>query len=135
MIRRCFEVLADGRPIALFLADLAVTPLERAIGFSGRTAVLADEAILFVFDSETRTPFTMRDTLVSLDLAFADADGRFIETRSITWLDPAPIVPRAPYRYALEMPAGGFWRYGIAVGRSIRAAVPAETFTAGRVFR
>ena len=75
--------------------------------------------MLFVFGEERTGGFWMKDTLVPLDIAFADADGtiRAVLTMTPCEADPCPTYdPEVPYTMALEVPAGWFERNGIWPG-------------------
>jgi hypothetical protein len=79
-----------------------------------------DDGMLFVFDEATQGSFWMKDTLIPLDIAFWDADGRI---HTITRMEPCDLgtdcpsyVPDEPYLFALEMNAGWFAEHGVEVG-------------------
>ncbi len=73
------------------------------------------DGMVFVYRSSTSTPFHMENTLIPLDIAFFAADGSFV---SKTMMEPCVVedCPRysaaGRYRYAIEVPAGGFERVG-----------------------
>ncbi|MCS7006262.1 MAG: DUF192 domain-containing protein [Gaiellaceae bacterium] len=95
----------DGVP---FRPELALTPEERARGLMGRARAPAD-GMLFVFPSDTRGAFWMKNTRVPLRIVFFDARGvRVRELRMAPCrADPCPLYdPRRSYRFALELPAG-----------------------------
>jgi len=103
----------NGRAAALD-ARIARTPAARAMGFTGRTSLAPDEAILFAFPEDTRTPFTLAATGVALDLAFFDAAGRMVGAHyGARARDPRPYGAPGPYRYALEVPAGWLAAHGV----------------------
>jgi uncharacterized membrane protein (UPF0127 family) len=65
--------------------------------------------MLFVFDAETTSRFTMQDTLIPLDIAFFDADGALVDVLQMEPCKQEPCVlyaASAPFRFALEAPAG-----------------------------
>ena len=78
--------------------------------------------MLFSFPRDTRTPVSMTEMVMPLDVAFLDAAG---VVGSTVELDPVPAARRASYRghlpqemfrYALELLQGGAARFGIAPG-------------------
>jgi uncharacterized membrane protein (UPF0127 family) len=78
------------------------------------------DGMLFAFATENSTSFWMRNTPQELGIAFFDGDGKFVSaTRMYPCGDRAdcPQYPAAaPYRYAIEVPAGNLGRLGIGVG-------------------
>lgn len=127
-VARVRLVLYGARgPVALE-AGVARTPAERARGFAGRTALGPGEALLFAFPADTRAAFTLARTGVALDVLFLDASGRAVAAfRSVPAWWPAPFAPAAPYRYALETPAG--WLAARGVGAGAVAAWTTPSFT------
>jgi len=114
-----------------FEAWLAESGAQQRRGLMDATeqdlAPLADgtpRAMLFLFDEDQRLGFFMRDTEVPLDLAYATADGRIVETHRLVPLDETLVVARDPVRYALEARQGAFVAYGIGLGDVI--ALPAR---------
>lgn len=99
-----------GRRLVLAVAD---TPLERATGLMFITELDDLDGMLFVYRSDTDTPFHMENTLIPLDIAFFTADGELV---SKTTMEPC-VSDDCPdyraegrYRYAIEVPAGEFDR-------------------------
>ena len=113
-------LVIDDEPYLVWLAE---TPSAQARGLQGITeeqlAPLADgteRGMLFVFPLDTRPEFWMRDTVVSLDLAFVESDGLVAETHAMEPLDETLVQPAAPVRYALEVRGGVFDARGIGPG-------------------
>lgn len=102
------EVTVAGRVWAVAVAD---EPSERERGLSGVTDLGDLAGMLFVFPHDTTAGFWMQDTLLSLDIAFFDAEGSLVDLLSMTPCpgEDCPTYRAAgPYRFALEVPAGGF---------------------------
>lgn len=92
-----------------WLVAVADSPAERAQGLMGVTDLGPLEGMLFVMDGERRAAFWMKDTLIPLDIAFFDTDGRLVEVLTMVPCeqDPCPTYqPDDPYLWALETPAG-----------------------------
>lgn len=111
---------------ATFTLELARTPQERAVGLSGRTHLPEDHGMLFIFDSDARHGFWMKDTLIPLDIIWLDSDGVVVDVQT---MQPEPGVPdplltvyrpSAPARYVLEVNAGLAQRHGIQPGAQAR---------------
>ena len=89
---------------------VAASEAERRSGLAGLTDLGALDGLLFVFPSEVETHFTMRGTLIPLDIAFIGGDGRVsdIQSMAVCEAEPCPAYSApGPYRWAVEVPAGG----------------------------
>ena len=97
-----------GEKWAVAVADDAA---ERARGLMGVADLGGLRGMLFVFPEESSTGFWMKDTVLALDVAFFAGDGSLVDLLEMVpcEADPCPVYrPAGPYRYALEVPAGGF---------------------------
>ena len=78
-----------------------------------------DAGMIFLFDEPTTSGFWMKDTLIPLSIAFADADGRILRILDMEpcEADPCEIYdPGVPYWSALEVNQGAFVRWGVEEG-------------------
>lgn len=97
-------------------AKVANTPPRRRHGLMEVPTLPDAVGMLFVFPAEQRGGFWMKDTLVPLDIAYADSDGA---VTAILRMEPCtsarcPVYdPGTPYDYALEVRAGWFEQVGI----------------------
>ena len=76
-----------------------------------------DQGMLFVFNDEEPRSFWMRNTITSLDIAFARSDGRIWTMPPLT-LNSFPSIE--PAMFALEVKAGTFQRLAIREGDRIQ---------------
>jgi hypothetical protein len=106
---------ADGTSVPL-LAEIAADDADRERGLMHRKEVPEGEGMLFVFDSDRRLSFWMKNTLVPLSIAFVASDGRILEIKDMKPLSLAPVESVRSVRFALEVPGGWFSRSGVAVG-------------------
>ena len=104
--------------------ETADTDAERQRGLMGRTSLPADHGIVFLFGNQPVTDrFWMKDTLISLSIAFWDADGTIV---AIDDMDPCTTDPcstygsPSPYVGALEVNRGFFEEHGARVGDRIQ---------------
>lgn len=77
----------------------------------GVTTIEPLDGMIFIFEQDLAGGFWMKDTLIPLDIAFFSADGALVKVLSMVPCesDPCPTYsPGAPYRYAVEVPAGAF---------------------------
>lgn len=96
------------RRLVVAVAD---TFTERSVGLMFITDLDDLDGMVFVYGSDTTTPFHMENTFIPLDIAFFTADGVFV---SKTTMEPCPsddcpdYEAEDRYRYAIEVPAGQF---------------------------
>ncbi len=94
---------------ASLLVALADTPGLRRSGLMLVEDLEDLDGMLFVFQEDTSSGFWMKNTLLPLDIAFFDIDGRFVDGFAMEpcRADPCPsYFPSGGYRYALEMEEG-----------------------------
>lgn len=64
--------------------ELALTPVERAQGLSGRNELKENEGMLFIFDKPGRYPFWMKDMNFPIDIIWlAPSEGGDLEAKVI----------------------------------------------------
>ena len=78
--------------------------------------------MLFVFDSDERLSFWMKNTLIPLSIAYIASDGTIREILDMEPHSLAPVPSQYSVRYALEVPKGWFSRAGVRVGD--RVSIP-----------
>lgn len=107
-----------GREVTVTVAD---TPDSRERGLSGRNGLAPDEGMLFVFPSDARYGFWMKDMRFPIDILWLSSRSEVIEIRQrVSPLSyPAVFTPRAPARYVLELPAGFVEAYNVKIGDSM----------------
>ncbi len=110
--------------------EVAATPESRQRGLMQRESLAPYTGMLFRFDPPVSGAqgFYMYRTLIPLDIAFLDADGRILALRTMTPCesrDPRRCRvyrPGTDYAAALEVNAGFFERHQVATGDRIRPA-------------
>ncbi|MCR4280999.1 MAG: DUF192 domain-containing protein [Candidatus Kaiserbacteria bacterium] len=94
-----------GKTIRVSVAN---TPDARARGLGGVNMLASGEGMLFVFDTDSRYQFWMKDMLFSIDILWLSSYGRVVDMREnaspMTY--PEVFTPNVPARYVLELPAG-----------------------------
>jgi len=87
--------------------EVAENEQDRAKGFMFRESCPTHHGIVFVYDEDVMTPYTMKNVEIPLSIALLDEGMCIIEV-----IDMQPGValykPSQPYRYAVEMPQGWF---------------------------
>jgi len=100
-------------------AEIADSAQLRARGLMYREELANGNGMLFIFDRPNILLFWMKNTLISLDIIFFDAEGLFVKSAT---MDPCGEEPCRVYNsednalYALEVPAGYVQRMGIGEG-------------------
>lgn len=97
-------------------AELAVAPGEQETGLMHRTRLADGQGMLFVYESDRRMAFWMKNTLIPLSIAFIGADGVIKEIYDMEPLSLASVPSERSVRYALEVPLGWFGRVGLGPG-------------------
>jgi uncharacterized membrane protein (UPF0127 family) len=99
----------------------AVTPQEQEQGLSGTTKLPMSRGMLFVFPEDTTTLFWMKDMQYSLDIIWIGTDKRVVDISPdlAPSTYPATFGPKAPIRYALEVPAGFAKANDVTIGTKV----------------
>jgi uncharacterized membrane protein (UPF0127 family) len=116
--RVVIETAAGPVGVAVEIAD---TPAERARGLQYRRELGEREGMLFVFPSEERHSFWMKNTLIPLDLIFIASDRTIVGIiERATPLSTASLSVESPSQFVLEVPGGFCRRHGVRVGQKVR---------------
>lgn len=77
-----------------------------------------ERGMLFVFDHERILSFWMKNTIIPLDIAYVDQDGIIVSIYTMVPLDVRhnQYASARPARFAIEVNAGVYERFGIAEG-------------------
>lgn len=106
-------------------AAVAATPATRQCGLAHRAELRPNHGMLFVFPRSQPLTFWMKDTRLSLSIAFLDGSGEIL---AIERMDPNHPLRRhhspGPARYALEMERGWFERHGVTAGDHCQFRLP-----------
>lgn len=111
----------SSKDIATFAVEIADEPEEWRRGLMERSSLPRNGGMLFIFSDQAPRVFWMMNTLIHLDIIFADANGRILNIAADV---PPCIAPRrcptyrsiSPARYVLEIPGGGAKALGIRAG-------------------
>ena len=106
---------------AQFSVEVADSPDERAQGLMFRERLARSAGMLFRYESPQRASFWMKDTLIPLDMIFADDTGtvRHIHPNAVPG-DLTPILGGSDILLVLEINGGLAKRLGIAEGSELR---------------
>ncbi len=107
----------------VFEVEVADSPDEREVGLMNRESLPRDSGMIFLFESDSSGGFWMKNTLIPLSIAFADAGGTILRILDMEpcEADPCQIYdPGVFYRSALEVNRGAFDRLGVEEGDRLR---------------
>jgi len=110
----------SGREVA-FRVEIADTPAKREMGLQYRRELASDRGMLFLFPSEARQSFWMKNTPITLDMIFIDRERKIVgivENSAPFSLEPRSVA--APSQFVLEINGGLARRYGIRTGDRVR---------------
>lgn len=104
-----------------FSVEVADDRAERAQGLMFRESMPASSGMLFVYEAPHRAAFWMKNTLIPLDIIFADETGVVTRVHSDAVPgDTTPIDGGDGVRFALEINGGLAKRLGIVPGAEMR---------------
>ncbi|GGK18320.1 DUF192 domain-containing protein [Salinarimonas ramus] len=110
-----------------FQVELAATPEERARGLMFRRSMPQDQGMLFDFQRVQPLAMWMRNTYISLDMLFIDADGTIVRIAQNTEpLSERTIPSGQPVLSVLELNGGVTSRLGIEPGDRVEHPLFAE---------
>ena len=114
-----------GATIDIWLADTAEKQTE-GLMFVSDEEIAENQGMLFVFSDERLRSFWMKNTIISLDIAFARADGEIVAMHTMPPLTVRGFPSIEPAMFALELEAGTLARLGVSVGD--RITIPDSIF-------
>ncbi|MFM2339669.1 MAG: hypothetical protein RLZZ360_305 [Candidatus Parcubacteria bacterium] len=106
-------------------ASLATTETERSLGLSNTSALPPDIVKVFVFSTDERWSFWMKDMAYPIDIIWVTASGTVTHIAANISPDtyPASFSPSAPARYVIETIPGLFALAGISAGDSLDMSI------------
>ena len=106
---------------ARFTVEVAADQAAREKGLMFRAHMASSAGMIFVYDAPTHARFWMKNTLIPLDMIFADETGLVTVVHSdAVPQDLTPIDGGEGVMYVLEINGGLAKRIGIAAGAEIR---------------
>jgi uncharacterized membrane protein (UPF0127 family) len=103
-----------------FSVELATTPKDQSLGLMFRDSMPDNHGMLFIFPTEARRSFWMKNTRIALDIFYFDEELKLVSVSENTppcRVQQCPGYPSdGPARYVLELNAGKAQQLGVAVG-------------------
>jgi uncharacterized membrane protein (UPF0127 family) len=107
-----------------FAVEMALTQDQQVVGEMFRTKVPEDGGMLFDWGFPRPSQMWMRNTLVSLDMVFINADGTIRAIAEDTTPHSLAVIDsRGPVRATLELAAGTTARLDIRVGDTVKQRI------------
>ncbi|WP_341835847.1 DUF192 domain-containing protein [Chitinophaga pollutisoli] len=111
---------AKGDTIRTIDIELAQTDEERAEGLMHRKSMEDTQGMLFIFDFASEQSFWMKNTYISLDIMYVDANMEIVSIRKYTTpLSEDGVPSLKPAQYVVETIAGFADKYHVQVGDKI----------------
>ncbi len=89
-----------------FLLEVAATPKAQEMGLMRRDSLDPDKGMIFIFPTEKRLPFWMKDTRIPLDVIFLDTSGRVVSVHHMRPYETNVTESDGDARYAIELNRG-----------------------------
>ncbi len=103
-----------------FLVEVAITFEERALGLMNRKQLPDNYGMLFIFNNEEYQSFWMKNTLIPLDIIYADKDKKIVHIYHNVQPckeEECPTYPSSsPAQYVLEIYGGSSKKMNIKEG-------------------
>jgi uncharacterized membrane protein (UPF0127 family) len=117
-------IVSHGGAEHVFNVEMALTEEQQTVGEMFRPSVPDDGGMLFDWGVPQNAPMWMRNTLVSLDMVFINADGTIRAiAENTTPRSLAVIDSRGPVRATLELAGGTTARLDIRVGDTVKQRI------------
>lgn len=110
----------DGRQVA-FQVEVADTPGKREMGLMYRTELADDRGMIFLFPSESRQSFWMKNTPRALDMIFINKERKIVGI--VEQAKPFSLEPRfveGQSQFVFEINGGLSKRHGFKAGDTAR---------------
>lgn len=115
------ELRSPSGALARLSVEIADDEGERAKGLMNRDSMPTGAGMLFVYDKPGPVAFWMKNTLIPLDMVFADASGTVISVHeNAVPLDETPIPGGTSIQFVLEINGGLAGALGIGEGAVMR---------------
>jgi uncharacterized protein len=107
--------------------EIAETTAQLQRGLMGRRSLPPRSGMAFLFATDTRGRFWMKDTLIPLSIAFWGKSGRILRILDMApcRADPCKVYdPHVAFRGALEVNRGAFAQWGVHRGAVVTIRRP-----------
>jgi uncharacterized protein len=114
----CVAIVApDGKTLATVRVEVADTNSKREVGLMYRKTMDADAGMIFLFMTSTNLKFWMHNTVLPLDMIFADSNRRVVGVvQNAEPFSDKLLGVDGDSQFVLEVNAGFCARHGIKAG-------------------
>jgi uncharacterized membrane protein (UPF0127 family) len=112
-----------GKPVLSLTVEIADNAKAWEKGLMGVSHLNPDQGMAFAFGRSVDDQFWMKDTLIPLDILFADSGGAVVDMQTMTpcTADPCQTYASAQaYQTAVEVAAGVLAKAGVHAGDVVR---------------
>ncbi len=110
-----------GRDLVVVNVEVAATNAKRELGLMYRRHLDEAAGMIFLFKQPQHLTFWMKNTLIPLDMIFADSDGRIVGiVENAAPLSESMDAVDGDSQYVLEVNGGFCKRHGIIAGDRLR---------------
>jgi len=111
---------STGQAIKKIDIQIADTDFDRQLGLMFRKSMSENQGMLFIFPQESIQSFWMRNTYISLDMIFLNADKKIITIHKNTkTLSDQSYRSTGPAKYVIEVDSGFSDKFNIKVGDKV----------------
>jgi uncharacterized membrane protein (UPF0127 family) len=111
----------DGRDLVVVNVEVAATNAKRELGLMFRRHLDEQASMIFLFKQPQHLTFWMKNTLIPLDMIFADSDGRIVGiVENAAPLSESIDAVDGDSQYVLEVNGGFCKRHGVIAGDRLR---------------
>ncbi|MBC7479362.1 MAG: DUF192 domain-containing protein, partial [Pseudorhodobacter sp.] len=115
------ELRSVSGAVMRFSVELADDAAERELGLMNRDRMAKSAGMLFAYPEPHHVYFWMKNTLIPLDMVFADAAGQVVQVHSnAVPMDETPIDGGDGVTFVLEINGGLAARLGLTKGAVMR---------------
>ena len=112
---------SDDTPRAVLKVEVANTPSSRELGLMYRRHLNEDAGMIFVFPAAERQSFWMKNTILPLDMIFADAHGKILGiVENAEPFSERPLGVDGDSLFVLEVNGGFSWRHHVRAGDQMK---------------
>ena len=113
-----------GKSISEIEIELADTPQKREMGLMYRTSMKENQGMLFIFDTEERQSFWMKNTEIPLDIIFVNEEKTVVHIAENCEPYSLKQIPSFEYAmYVVEVNAGYMRKNNVQVGSTIKYSI------------
>lgn len=100
--------------------EVACTDSQRSKGLMNRKWLAENDGMIFIFPNEEYLSFWMKNTLISLSIAFVDKDMTIVDIREMQALNLEPVKSSKKAMMAIEMNTQWFSNNNIKIGDKLK---------------